>query len=159
MISIIAAIGKNNELGKDNELVFHIKEDMQFFKNTTTNHSVVMGKKTFNSIGKPLPNRTNYVVTHHPENLPKEIKVISDLNDFLEKNKSSEEEVFIIGGATIYQTALPYAKRLYLTEVDKTAPADTFFPTFNQSDYTKTILKKGTENDLKYQIVCYQLND
>ncbi|MBR3055770.1 dihydrofolate reductase [Candidatus Saccharibacteria bacterium] len=159
MISLIAAIGKNNELGKDNQLVFHIKEDMRFFRETTTGHPILMGRKTFESIGRPLPNRTNYVITRHPEDLPDGVEPVGDLRQFLESWQDSKEELFVIGGATIYEAALPYATTLYLTEVNATvSDADTFFPNFDKSLYTKTLIKKGSENDLVYSIIKYIKN-
>jgi len=159
MISLIAAIGKNNELGKDNQLVFHIKEDMRFFRETTTGHPILMGRKTFESIGRPLPNRTNYVITRHPEDLPDGVEPVRDLRQFLESWQDSEEELFAIGGATIYEAVLPYATTLYLTEVNATvSDADTFFPNFDKSLYTKTLIKKGSENDLVYSIIKYIKN-
>lgn len=159
MISLIAAIGKNNELGKDNQLVFHIKEDMRFFRETTTGHPILMGRKTFESIGRPLPKRTNYVITRHPENLPDGVEPVRDLRQFLESWQDSKEELFAIGGATIYEAALPYATILYLTEVNATvSDADTFFPDFDKSLYTKTLIKKGSENDLVYSIIRYIKN-
>ncbi|MBQ6375969.1 dihydrofolate reductase [Candidatus Saccharibacteria bacterium] len=166
MISIIAAIGKNRELGKDNQLIFHIKEDMRFFKDTTMGHPVLMGRKTFASIGRPLPGRTNYVVTSHPELLPSGVRPVTDLADFLASHADSgadedsatpvnHDEVFVIGGGTIYEAALPYATHLYLTEVDASAGADTFFPEFDKSKYSNKLIKKGKENDLTYQFVKY----
>ena len=152
MISIIAAIGKNRELGKNNALIFRIKEDMAFFKQTTTGHAVLMGKKTFDSIGHPLPNRQNYIITHHPDNLPKDVTAITDLQKFLDDCKSTKDEVFVIGGASIYEAALPYATNLYLTEVDAAKDADAFFPEFNPNDYTREIIKKGKEDGLKFTI-------
>ena len=159
MISLIAAIGKNNELGKDNQLVFHIKEDMRFFRETTTGHPILMGRKTFESIGRPLPNRINYVITRHPEGLPDGVEPVRDLRQFLESWQDSKEELFVIGGAMVYFESLPYAKHLYLTEVDATvSDADTFFPNFDKSLYTKTLIKKGSENDLVYSIIKYIKN-
>ena len=142
MFSIIAAVGQNRELGKDNKLVFNIKEDMKFFRETTTSHPVIMGQATYDSIGRPLPTS---------------VEVIPDLIAFLEKHQTDPEEFFVIGGGTIYRLALPYAKNLYLTEIDASAPADTFFPEFDKSKYTKTIIKKGSENDLTFSFVKYQL--
>lgn len=156
--SIIAAIGKNLELGKGDNLVFHIKDDMKFFRETTTGHPVLMGKTTFKSIGKPLPNRQNLVVTHHPEDLPDPVEPVRELRQFLEKNQDSETEIFVIGGASIYREALPYAKYLYLTEVDAAADADVFFPDFDKSKYSREIIKKGSENGLNYTIAKYKLN-
>ena len=158
MISLIAAIGKNNELGRGNDLIFHIKEDMQFFKNTTSGHPILMGSKTFTSIGRALPNRTNYVVTHHPENLPDTVEPVRDLRHFLESWQNNEEELFAIGGSTIYEAALPYAKTLYLTEIDATVKdADVFFPNFDHSQYSREIIKKGKDDDLTYSFVKYTL--
>ncbi len=157
MISIIAAIGENNELGLQNSLVFHIKEDMQYFKETTTNHPVIMGRKTFESIGRALPNRTNYVATRHGEDLPKEVKIVKDLRQFLEEHLDTPEEIFVIGGASIYSEALPYAKYLYLTEVASTAEADAFFPEFDKSKYSREVIKKGKDDDLTYSFVKYKL--
>ena len=156
MISLIAAIGKNRELGQDNQLVFHIKEDMRFFKDTTIGHPVLMGRKTFDSIGRPLPGRTNFVITSHPELLPDTIEPVTHLKQFLESWVDSAEELFVIGGGMVYFEALPYAKHLYLTEVDSAAPdANTFFPHFDPSDYDKTIIRKGTEDDLTFTIAKY----
>ena len=157
MISLIAAIGKNNELGLNGELVFHIKEDMKYFRSTTTGHPVLMGRKTFDSIGRPLPNRTNFVVSRHPENLPEGVEPVKDLREFLESHRDNEEEVFVIGGGMVYFEALKYAKHLYLTEVDATTEADAFFPTFDTSKYSKEIIQKGEENGLTYQFVKYTL--
>ena len=157
MISLIAAIGKNNELGLNGELVFHIKEDMKYFRSTTTGHPVLMGRKTFDSIGRPLPNRTNFVVSRHPENLPEGVEPVKDLREFLESHRDDEEEVFVIGGGMVYFEALKYAKHLYLTEVDATTEADVFFPTFDKSKYSKEIIRKGEENGLTYQFVKYTL--
>ncbi len=156
MISIIAAIGKNNELGKNGDLIFRIKEDMKFFKATTMGHGVLMGRKTFDSISRPLPGRTNYVVTRRPDLLPDGIEPVRNLRQFLTSWQDSDDEIFVIGGGTIYEAALPFAKCLYLTEIDSTASdADTFFPEFDKSQYTKTIIKKGSEDDLTYTFVEY----
>lgn len=157
MISIIAAIGKNRELGLNNNLVFNIKEDMQFFKDTTTGHPVVMGQATFDSIGRPLPNRKNYVASFSPENLPESVEVVPDLIAFLKEHQNDPEELFVIGGATIYKLALPYAKTLYLTEIDASAKADVFFPEFDKQKYSREVIKKGKDNDLTYSFVKYQL--
>ena len=157
MISLIAAIGKNRELGLNGQLVFHIKEDMQFFKATTMGHPVLMGRKTFESIGRALPGRTNFVSTSHPETLPDGIEPVHNLRQFLESWQNSEEELFVIGGGMVYSEALPFAKHLYLTEVDATTPADTFFPAFDPSKYSRTVIKKGSENDLTFTFVKYTL--
>lgn len=156
MISLIAAIGKNHELGKDGKLLFRIKEDMQFFKDTTLGHPILMGHRTFESIKRPLPGRTNFVVTHHPELLPSSVNPVSDFQSFLDSFATSQDELFVIGGGAIYSAALPYASTLYLTEIDASAPdADTFFPPFDKSQYSHEIIKKGKDHDLTYTIMRY----
>ena len=155
MFSIIAAIGKNNELGHKGELIFHLKDDMKFFRETTDGHSVVMGRKTWDSLPSKLGNRTNIVISRHDFNGPDEI--IHNLDNFIKEYEDTSEEIFIIGGASIYEAFLPYAKTLYLTEIDASADADVFFPTFDKSKYTKTLIKKGSENGLNYSIVKYNL--
>ncbi|MDO5480629.1 MAG: dihydrofolate reductase [Candidatus Saccharibacteria bacterium] len=155
MFSLIAAIGKNKELGKNGELVFHIKDDMKFFRETTKGHKIVMGRKTWESLPGKLPNRTNIVISSHDFDGPDEI--IHDLDDFIAKNKDTEEEVFVIGGGKIYTEFLPYAKNLYLTEVDASVDADTFFPEFDKNHYDKTLIKEGKDDDLTFSISKYQL--
>ena len=157
MISIIAAIGKNRELGLNNSLIFNIKEDMKFFKDTTTGHPIIMGQTTFDSIGRPLPNRKNYVASLTPDSLPDSVEVITDLIPFLEQHQHDPEEFFVIGGATIYKLALPYAKTLYLTEIDASHEADVFFPEFDKQNYSREVIKKGKDDDLTYSFVKYQL--
>ena len=129
MFSIIAAVGKNNELGKKGDLIFHIKEDMQFFKETTTGHTVVMGFKTWESLPKKLPNRKNIVVSFEEIEGPDEC--ITDLVQFIKDNENTNEEIFVIGGGSIYAQFIDHAKRIYLTEIDgEDSEADVFFPTF-----------------------------
>jgi len=138
-LSLIAAIGKNRELGKGNKLLWSIPEDMARFKQITSGHPVIMGKNTFLSIGRPLPNRTNIVITHDPQFHAEGVTVVHSLEDAIQKgNDTGNEEIFIIGGAQIYTQALPLADKLYLTLVDAKDPdADTFFP-----EYTKQFPKE-----------------
>jgi dihydrofolate reductase len=128
ILSIIAAIGKNNELGKDNTLLWHMPADMKHFKETTSGHPVIMGRKTFESIGKPLPNRENFVITRDLTYMRDSVNVYHSLEEVLNLFKDKNEEVFIIGGAEIYKQAMPFANKLYLTKVDSEAEADAFFP-------------------------------
>ncbi len=157
-LSLIAAVGKNLELGRKNQLIFHIKEDMAFFKATTSGHTVLMGRKTWESIGRPLPNRKNLVVSRDKTLvLPEGVELITDLATFLSQNAGSSEEIFVIGGAQLYAAALPKAKMLYLTEVDAAASdADAFFPQFNPAEFNKTILGSGSDSGLNYQFVKYE---
>lgn len=153
MFSIIAAVGKNNALGKNNDLIFHIKEDMDFFRKTTTGHKVVMGSRTWYSLPAKLKNRENIVVSE--EIIPKADKTVSDLKDYIAKNIDTPEEIFIIGGGSIYAQFLPYAKHLYLTEVDDSPEADVFFPEFDRRDYRRKTIKHGNQGELKYTFVKY----
>lgn len=156
MFSIIAAIGKNRELGLNGQLIFHIKEDMKFFRKTTTGHKIVMGRKTWESLPGKLPNRENIVVSRN--DVAGADLTIKDLSEFIAKNQDTSEEIFIIGGGMLYATFLPYAKNLYLTEINASAPADTFFPKFDKSKYDKTIIKKGSQDDLAYTFAKYVKN-
>ena len=154
MFSIIAAIGKNNELGKDNDLIFHLKEDMKFFREKTSGHKIIMGRRTWDSLPGKLKNRENIVISHRE--FPGPDAIIHDLDKFIADNKNTDEEIFIIGGGKIYAEFLPYAKNLYLTEIDASAPdATTFFPNFNKLNYEKTLIKKGKESDLMFSIFKY----
>ena len=152
MISLIACVGKNNELGKDNQLCFHLKTDMKFFKHKTWKHPVVMGRKTYESIGHPLPQRINYVLTRGMGVPNGATIILSDLDTFL---RDMKDDVFVIGGASIYEQSLPYAEAIYLTEVDAVADADTYFPKFDKSKYWRNILREGEEDGLKFKIVKY----
>ena len=153
--SIIAAVGKNLELGFRGGLIFHIPEDMKFFRETTTGHPVVMGRKTFFSIGRALPGRTNIVVTRGSSDLPEGIEVVNDVEKFIEEFRDSDEEIFVIGGGEIYRKFLPFANKLYLTEVEAEAEADTFFPEFSRENYTQEILGAGEYDGLKYRFAKY----
>lgn len=155
MFSIISAIGKNREIGKDGKLVFYIKEDMQFFKKTTMGHKILMGERTFRSLPGVLSGRENYVLTMDPENLPKNVKAVTDLDSFIKEYEQNAEEVFVIGGEMVYKQLLPYAKKIYLTEIGAKAEADTFFPKFKKQIYDKIVLRKGQENGLTYTFVKY----
>lgn len=133
MISVIAAVGKNGAIGKNNRLLWDIPEDMEHFKKTTLGHAVIMGKKTFLSIGRPLPGRKNIVVTRDRNFKAEGCEVNDSLENVLVAYKNSDEEAFVIGGGVIYGSSLPYADKLYLTVIDD-APrdADTFFPDYSR---------------------------
>lgn len=150
LINIIVAIGENRAIGKNNRLLWHIPEDLQRFKKLTSGHPVIMGRKTFESIGRPLPNRTNIVVTHDKNFTAEGIIITHSLKEAIEKAKEYDQsEIFIIGGGNIYEQAIPLADKLYLTIVHKKVEADTFFPDY--SAFTKKISQKqGESNGYKY---------
>lgn len=155
MFSIIAAVGKNRELGKKGDLIFHLKDDMKFFRETTSGHKIVMGRKTWESLPGKLPNRTNIVISSRDFEGPDEI--VHNLAEFIAKNKDTDEEIFVIGGGKIYAEFLPYASKIYLTEVDsEDSEADTYFPEFDKTSFKREIIKKGSEDDLTFAICLYQ---
>ncbi len=135
-ISIIVAIGQNYAIGKNNQLLWHLPTDLKHFKNTTAGHTVIMGRKTFDSVGKPLPKRRNIVITR--QNIEIEgCEVVRSLDDALALCKG-EEEVFIVGGAEIYKLAMPVTNRIHLTIVHHDFEADTFFPEIDYADWVET---------------------
>ena len=157
MFTIIACIGKNRELGKGNKLIFHLKDDLKFFQETTLNHKVIMGRKTWESLPQKLKNRENIVISR--QNFAGPDLIVHNLDEFIEKFQNTPGEIFIIGGATIYQKFLPFAKSIYLTEVDTLEPtADALFPVFDKSNYSSKLIKKVTEDGLNYQIIRYTKN-
>ncbi len=167
MISIIAAIGRNRELGRGNKLLWHISEDLKRFKKLTKGHAVIMGRKTFESLGKPLPDRLNIIVTRNKNyetkkfdylpagrpGLNNRIIVKNTLLEAIDEAKKIVGEVFIIGGGEIYRQGLPYAEKLYLTIVDMDCPeADTYFPDY--STFTRITYKEEREGDgYKYTFI------
>ena len=126
MISHVVAYGLNREIGKDNKLLWHLPDDLKHFKAVTMNGTVVMGRKTYESIGKALPNRRNIVVTTDQTFNAPGLEVWHDL-DGLDRLQA-KEEIFVIGGATLFEQTLPYTDRLYVTEVDGVFEADTYYP-------------------------------
>ena len=155
MISIIAAIGKNNELGKDNNLIWHIKGDLAHFKELTMHKKIVMGASTYKSLPKKLEGREYIILSKSLSNIPDAV-VYQSFDDLLAYLNTIDEEVMIIGGASIYKLFLPYADRLYLTEIDAEAQADAYFPSFDKKQYKKRIIKEENSEDIKYKFVLYE---
>jgi dihydrofolate reductase len=151
-ISIIAAIGKNRELGKGGELVWRIPDDLRRFKSLTTGHPIIMGRKTFDSIGRALPERTNIVVTRDEAWQKGGAFKASSIEQALElaKQSAGSDEIFIIGGGEIYKQSLPFADRLCLTLIDASKDADAFFPEYENIFNKKTFEEKREFNGLKY---------
>ena len=153
--SIIAAIGKNRELGKDNDLIWHLPNDLKFFRQITSNHTIVMGRNTFESLPRMLPNRKHIVLTSR-DGLPSEVEVYRELKQILEKYKDTEEEIFIIGGASIYTQFLEHSSKLYLTEIDaEEETASVYFPEFDQQQYDREVLQENEDNGISYKHVLY----
>ena len=154
-VSMIAAVGKNLELGKNNDLIWHFKEDMRFFKDTTMGHTVVMGRKTFDSLPKALPGRKNIVISSNAEYQAQGATVVTSVEEALQI--ADNEEIFVIGGGKIYAEFLPYADKLYLTEIDAECDdADTYFPQFNKSEYIKEIINYYDIDGVEFYHVVYK---
>ena len=155
--SIIAAVGQKRELGKQGGLCFDIPGDLRFFKEVTMGHPVFMGLNTWRSLPGKLPGREHYVLTLKETDVAGDpVHAITDLDEFVKKWQGAEEEMFVIGGGMVYKQMLPYAEKLYLTEVDATDPeAEVFFPEFDKSEWTREVIKKGADDDLTYSHVLY----
>lgn len=139
IISLIAALSKNRVIGKDNDLPWHLPDDMKYFMQTTKSHHVIMGRKNYQSIPekfRPLPNRTNIVVTRQPKFNAPNCTVVNSIEAALDiATRNNEHEVFIIGGAEIYNQGLTSANKLYLTEIEAEIDGDTYFPDLNKSEW------------------------
>lgn len=154
MISIIAAIGKNNELGKDNNLIWHIKGDLAHFKELTMHKKIVMGASTYKSLPKKLEGREYIILSKSLSGIP-DAQIYQNFDDLLVYLNTLDEEVMIIGGASIYKLFLPYAEVLYLTEIEEESNADVYFPEFDKKDFTKTLSEEHVDDDIKYKFVTY----
>lgn len=155
---MIVAVDETRAIGKDNKLLWHIPEDLKRFKELTTGHAVIMGENTYRSIGRPLPNRTNIVVTLNQELEIPGCLIAYSLEEALQAAREHEtEEIFVIGGASIYRQFLPMIDRLYLTLVQGTHEADTFFPEY--SEFQKVISQEeGQSGEYHYTYFVLEKN-
>lgn len=157
-ITIIAAIGPNNELGKDNDLIWKIPEDMKFFREVTINKPIVMGINTFRSLPKILPNRKHIILTHQNLEENSDIIVFNNLEKLLEFLETIETDIMIIGGANIYKQFLPYADTMLLTEIEEinnNVVADKYFPDFDKEEWDRELLSEHNYEDIKYKRLKY----
>ena len=157
-IVIIAAIGPNNELGKDNDLIWKIPEDMKFFRESTINKPVVMGINTFRSLPKMLPNRKHIVLTHQTLKENDDLIVFDNLEELLEYLETIETDIMIIGGAKIYEEFLPHADIMLLTEIEKQNNdilADRYFPEFDREEWNSELLGEYSDENIKYKRFKY----
>lgn len=157
MVSIIVAIAQNGTIGDKNSLLWHIKEDMRFFRTTTSGHAVVMGRKTFESLGsKPLPKRKNIVITRADSSFEGAFTAHS-LEEAIAMAEG-DDEIFIIGGAQIYAEALSVADRMYITRVERDYEGDTSFPKIDYSKWrlvSEERFERGEEFDAPFAFLCY----
>lgn len=157
-ISLIACIGQNRELGYKNDLIWKIPEDMAYFRQITSGHVVVMGQRTYESIGRPLPKRINVVLSDNIDFHPDGVLVARSMDEALELARDNEsEEIFFIGGAYVYSQAIKFADKLHLTLVDATSTADTFFPKYDDFEPIEKV-REGEYKGTKYEFVIFDKN-
>lgn len=149
MFSIIAAISENLVLGDNNNLIWHIPEDLNHFKELTLGKTIIMGRKTFESLPNVLPNRKHIILTKNKNFIlnHKDVKIIHNIDEVILKYKDSLDEIFIIGGGEIYKEFLPYCNKLYLTKIQKKVNGDTYFPKINKDSWTLIKSKKFLYNN------------
>ncbi|GAB2599053.1 dihydrofolate reductase [Kribbella endophytica] len=135
-VVLIAAVGRNGVIGRDNDLPWRIREDLQHFKQLTLGHTLVMGRKTYDSIGRPLPGRRTVVITRQPDWSAEGVEVVHTIDDALKL--ADGNDIYVAGGGEIYRLALPYADRLELTEVDQAPEGDVTFPAIDPAAWTET---------------------
>ena len=160
MLSIVVAKAKNNIIGKDNKLLWHLSDDLKRFKALTEGHTIIMGRKTFESLGRVLPNRKHIVFSNNPDFKVNDenVEVVHSLlqiQEFIE----SEEEAFVIGGAMMYNFLMPYVSKMYVTEIEKEFEGDAFFPRIDDKKWKEISREKGPEdgeNNFEYNYVVYQ---
>jgi dihydrofolate reductase len=159
ILSLIAAIGNNNVIGKHNKLLWDMPADMKYFRTTTSGHPVIMGRKTFESIGQPLPKRRNVVITQNPHYSQAGMEVVHSLDEALALFQNSDEEVFCIGGGEIYRHAIEKADKLYITRIETEPEGDSYFPGIS-SDTWEEISRdhhdKDKENPFPYTFLIYK---
>ena len=139
-ISLISAVAQNGVIGRDNDMVWHLPDDYGFFKRKTSHYPIIMGRKSLDALGKPLPNRTNIVITRNPDFTAAGTIVVHTLEEAIAEAKKADrptDEIFVIGGAEIYKMALPIATTLYLTEIHQSYDGDAYFPEFVKSEWTE----------------------
>ena len=160
MLSIIVAKAKNNTIGKNNKLLWQLSDDLKRFEQLTTGHTIIMGRKTFESLGRILPNRKHIVFSQNPDFKVNDENVeivhsMLQLQEYIE----DEQENFVIGGAMIYNLLMPYVSKMYVTEIDKDFEGDTFFPRINTEIWKEITREAGPEdskNNFKYEYVIYE---
>ncbi len=158
MIKMIVATSTNNAIGVNNTLPWHIKADLQYFKAKTLNHTILMGRKTFESIGRPLPNRTNIVLTQDKTFAPEGVIVIHSLEEAISLFPQ-HPDLFIIGGGQIYEALLPFVDKLYVTLVDTILPdADTYFPEYKHlfEEISRSERYSDESSGLDYEFLCFE---
>jgi dihydrofolate reductase len=162
VISFIVAMDKNGVIGKDNKLPWHLPADLKFFKNTTMGHGIVMGRKTYESIGKPLPGRENIILTRDYSYKADGCTVFHSVEDILHYAEDKNVETFITGGEEVFKLFIPSVDKLYVTKIDHEFEGDTFFPSLNWDDFTLVSSEQGIQdekNRYNYKFEVYEKNN
>ena len=154
MLSIIVAIANDNVIGKDNKLIWHIPEDLKHFKEITSGHKIIMGRRTFESLGRILPNRKHIILCNDMEmDLDDEnVEILEDIS-MLDKYINSDEECFVIGGATIYKLLMPYSNKMYITKINQDFEGDVYFPEIKDDEWKEVDKQKG----LRIYYICKKI--
>jgi len=160
MLSIIVAVAENNVIGKDNKLIWHLPEDLKRFKQLTTGHTIIMGRKTFESLGRVLPNRKHIVLTKDTsfqiDN--QNVEIVNDIKE-LDKYIKLEEECFVIGGAIVYAQLMPKVEKMYITKIHKKFDGDAYFPVIDEENWIileKSQGVKDEKNPYDYEYITYK---
>ncbi|WP_312076643.1 dihydrofolate reductase [Chryseobacterium sp.] len=159
MTTIVVAMGEKNEIGADNQLLWHLPKDLKHFKELTSGHPVIMGRKTYESIGKALPNRTNIVISRKKDWFQEGILIVGSIKEAVKFAKKIDEEIFIIGGGNIYQQTIDLADKLEVTLVKAELNADTFFPKIDSKIWKKTneiFHEKDEKNEFDFYFQTYE---
>lgn len=159
MISFIVAMDENRVIGKNNQLPWHLPEDLKFFKRVTMGHPIAMGRKTHESIGRALPGRENIIITRQPDYLSEGCTVFHSVEEFITCCKDQNEEIFVIGGAEIFNATFAFADRLYITLIHEQFDGDTFFPEYPEQDWELISREQGItdeKNPYRYEFRIYQ---
>ena len=158
MISVLVAMDKNRLIGKDNDLPWRLPADLAYFKKITMGHSIVMGRKTYESIGRPLPGRENIIVTRNKDYVAPGCKVINTTEEIIQLEAVQEhKELFVIGGAEIFTEVLPFANKLYITMIDEIFDGDTYFPEVEKAEWTLISEEQGIKDDKNPYLYYFQV--
>lgn len=152
-------MGLKNEIGANNQLLWHLPKDLKHFKDITSGHPIIMGRKTYESIGKPLPNRTNIVVSTKKDWFEEGILIVGSLKEAIKFAKKMDEEIYIIGGGNIYEQTIDLAEKLEVTQVNAELKADIFFPKINPKIWNKTnevSHEKDEKNEYDFSFQTYE---
>lgn len=158
MISLIWAMDDNRVIGKNNQLPWHLPEDLKFFKKTTIGHPIAMGRKTHDSIGRSLPGRENIIITRNKDYSSDGCTVLSSVEELIQYSKDQNKEIFVIGGAEIFKAVFPFADRLYITKIYHTFEGDTYFPEIDMDQWNLEFNEPGIKdekNPYDYEFFIY----